>query len=113
MGFLESLLQQQKQAAAPAAAPAIPGIPAPAAGGGGGITGAVSDIATGAAVGGPVGAAVGLGKAILGGIAEAAQKKKEGELAGFAAQQAGANKMSEAQAAGLGNLMAAYRGVLG
>jgi hypothetical protein len=64
-------------------------------------------------MGGPVGAAVGLGKAIIGGIAEAAQKKREGELKGYAAQQAGAQAMSEAQAQGLNRLMGAYQGILG
>ena len=98
--------------AAQAAAPAVGGAVA-------GPLGAVAGKAAGAvapgvvgALGGPAGIAIGLGKALLGGIADAADKKKQGEIAGYTAQQQGAQQMSAAQAAGLGELMKGYAGIL-
>lgn len=99
---------QAAQAAAPAAGAAVAG-----------PVGAVAGKAAAAkapgvigALGGPAGIAIGLGKALLGGIADAAEKKKQGEIAGYNAQDQGARQMSAAQAAGLSNLMQGYQGIL-
>lgn len=120
MSFFEDLLfgtakeRQQFDAAkaAQAAAPAVGGAVA-------GPLGAVAGKAAGAvapgvvgALGGPAGIAIGMGKALLGGIADAAEKKKQGEIAGYTAQQQGAQQMSAAQAAGLNQLMRGYEGIL-
>lgn len=93
---------QAAQAAAPAA-PAVAGAVAGKAAAAPGVIGAL---------GGPAGIAIGLGKALLGGIADAAEKKKQGEIAGYNAQDQGARQMSAAQAAGLSNLMQGYNGIL-
>lgn len=97
------------QAAAPVAAPALGqalgvGGKAAAAGGAPGVIGAL---------GGPAGIAIGLGSALIGGIAEAAKKRKEGQIAGLQATGEGAANMSKAQQAGLANLMSSYQGILG
>lgn len=79
-------------AAAPAAAGAAPGMMA--------------------AAGGPIGlAAMGVGS-LIGGAIEAAKKRKEAQVKEFQAQGEGAKDLGAAQTAGLGSLMAAYKGIL-
>ena len=98
--------------AAQAAAPAVGGaVAGPLGAVAGNAAGAVAPVVVGA-LGGPAGIAKGLGEALLGGIADAAEKKRQGEIANYTAQQQGAQQMSAAQAAGLSKLMGAYEGIL-
>lgn len=111
MNFLEDILMGSKQEqdkfnAAQAVAPVAGALPA-VAGKAAAAPGVVG------ALGGPAGIALGLGGALLGGIAEAAQKKRMGEIQGLQAQEQGAKAMSQAQASGLERLMAGYKGILG
>lgn len=112
-GFGDLMVGTQKQRAAfdaaqaaQAAAPVAPAVAGAVAGKAAAAPGVIG------ALGGPAGIAIGLGKALLGGIADAAEKKKQGEIAGYNAQQQGAQQMSAAQSAGLNQLMQGYQGIL-
>ncbi len=61
----------------------------------------------------PLGAILGpLTGAILGGISEANERARQGQIQGLQAGAEGAQRMGQAQAAGLAQLMQGYQGIL-
>mgnify|MGYP000222700485 CR=1 FL=1 len=64
------------------------------------------------ALGGPAGIALGGIGAILGGISAANEKARQGQIQGLQAGAEGAQRMGQAQAAGLAQLMQGYQGIL-
>lgn len=107
IGGIENALDPARKAAA-AAAPAALG----AAAKGAGVMGAMGAASPALAAAGPIGlAATGLG-AILGGISAANEKARQGQIQGLQAGAEGAQRMGQAQAAGLAQLMQGYQGIL-